>query len=86
VVTNVAVVSALEDFAGWDAGEDRAPQTHDTLEGGAPIRVHGETLVVLEHEEASGTGGGREIDHVTTSIGVKEYKGWVGTNRESPIP
>jgi hypothetical protein len=52
-----------------------APQTHDALEGGAPIRVHGETLVVLEHEESSGTGGGREVDHVATSVGVEEDKG-----------
>jgi hypothetical protein len=48
--------------------------------------VHGETLVVLEHEEASGTGGEREVNHVATSVGVKEDKGWVGTKRVSPIP
>jgi hypothetical protein len=46
--------------------EDGAPQTHDALEGGAPIRVHGETLVVLEHEEASGTGQGAGARSITS--------------------
>jgi hypothetical protein len=32
--------------------ENGTPLTQDALEGGAPIRVHGKTLVVLEHEEA----------------------------------
>jgi hypothetical protein len=32
---------------GWDAGEDGALSTQDVVEGGAPIRVHGEMLVVL---------------------------------------
>jgi hypothetical protein len=70
----------------WDAVEDGAPPTKDAVEGGAPIRVPGEMIVVLEHVEASGTGGGHEVDHVATSVGVKEDKGWVGTNRASPIP
>jgi hypothetical protein len=48
--------------------------------------VHREALVVLEHEKASGTENGRKIDHVTISVEVKEDKGWVGTNRASPIP
>jgi hypothetical protein len=34
---------------------DGVPPTQDKVEGGASIRVSGETLVVLEHEEASGT-------------------------------
>jgi hypothetical protein len=48
--------------------------------------VHGEPLVVLEHEVASGTGDELEVDHVATSVGVKEDKGWVGMNRASLIP
>jgi hypothetical protein len=48
--------------------------------------VHGEPLVVLEHEEASGTGDERDVNHIATSVGVKEDKKWAGTNRVSLIP
>jgi hypothetical protein len=61
------------------------PQTQDASEGGAPIRVHGETLVVLEHEKASGTGGRARGRSRRNIGGVMEDKGWVGTNRASPI-